>query len=212
MSGRLALYMVLAGCAVFAAIIVGELVFPIADEALVIAAPMQAAVALPAPRQQSGPTEDALASILARPLFSATRRPPAKIEGPASTDPGLAGTRLTGIVTEPGRRIAIFAVSGAKPLRLTEGESVTGWRIDSITPQEISLTGPNGTKTLQPTFDPTRAVASTAAGAAPPPPQPIMGDRVPPPQRALPAQISPAAPARALGRPVRGPAPIRPGR
>jgi hypothetical protein len=47
--------------------------------------------------------------------------------------------------------LAIFAVNGAaKPLRLTEGEDVSGWRIESITPHEVSLSGPGGTKTLQP--------------------------------------------------------------
>ena len=77
----------------------------------------------------------------------------------ASADGDLADTRLTGIVTEPGRRIAIFAVSGGKPLKVAEGDEVSGWRIESITPREISLSGPSGTKTLQPKLDPNLAQA-----------------------------------------------------
>ena len=89
---------------------------------------------------------------LARPLFSATRRPP-QTEGNAAADPGLTDTRLTGIVTEPDHRVAIFAITGAKPVALTEGETVSGWRIDSISPREVSLSGPGGTKILQPRID-----------------------------------------------------------
>jgi hypothetical protein len=72
--------------------------------------------------------------------------------------------RLTGIVTEPDHHVAIFAVNGAKPLRLTEGEAVSGWRIESISPREVALSGPGGTKTLEPKLDPNLAQQ--------PPPQP----------------------------------------
>jgi hypothetical protein len=61
--------------------------------------------------------------------------------------------RLTGIVTEPDH-VAIFAMNGAKPLRVSEGEAASGWRIESIAPQEVSLSGPGGTKTLEPKPDP----------------------------------------------------------
>ncbi|HVB18132.1 MAG TPA: hypothetical protein VNF04_16470 [Stellaceae bacterium] len=94
--------------------------------------------------------QDLLTAALARPLFSPTRRPPVA-EGPVDFD--LSDKRLAGIVIEAGRRLAIFAVTGAKPLTLSEGEIVNGWEIENITPQEVSLRGPAGTRTLQPKPD-----------------------------------------------------------
>ena len=118
----------------------------------------------PEPRAE---LDDLLRATLARPLFSATRRPP-QTAGNAAADPDLTDTRLTGIVTEPDRRLAIFAVTGGKPVVLTEGETVSGWRIDSISPREVSVSGPSGTKILQPRID-QNAVAqplSPPAGAS----------------------------------------------
>ena len=86
-----------------------------------------------------------VAEILARPLFSATRRPPPHSDSPTG-DSALSDTRLTGIVTEPGYRFAIFAPNGAKALIVHEGDTVSGWRVENITPTEVSLTGPEGTK------------------------------------------------------------------
>jgi len=109
-------------------------------------------------------------------LFSSTRRPPqsAVNDGPSAD---LGDTRLTGIVTEPGRHLAIFAVNGAKPLKLSEGEAVSGWRIESITPREVSLSGPGGSKTLEPKVDPSLsqgpASAPTPINPAARPPVPL---------------------------------------
>jgi general secretion pathway protein N len=105
-----------------------------------------------------------MATILARPLFSSARRPAQDAPAAGAADGDLADTRLTGILTEPGRRMAIFAVTGGKPLKVAEGDEVSGWRVESITPREISLSGPGGTKTLQPKLDP------SLAGQAPQPP------------------------------------------
>src|SRR5213080_2708144 len=85
----------------------------------------------------------------AQQLGSSTRRPPQDAPSGAA-DSDLSDARLTGIVTTPGRRIAIFAVNGDKPLKVAEGDAVSGWRIESITPREVSLSGPTGGKTLQP--------------------------------------------------------------
>jgi len=105
-------------------------------------------------RQPSTRLDELLAMALARPLFSSTRRPPQSAPSDNVTSADLADMRLTGIVTEPEHHVAIFAVNGAKPLRVTEGEAVSGWRIESITPREVSLSGPGGTKTLEPKLDP----------------------------------------------------------
>ena len=111
------------------------------------------------------PTDNLITAILARPLFDSTRRPPLPASAGGEAGPGLDDTRLTGIITEPGHRIAIFAAEGAKPLTVTEGETVSGWRIENITPGEISLSGPDGTKTLQPKFDPTQVSAPASPTA-----------------------------------------------
>ena len=123
-----------------------------------------------------------LATVLARPLFNPSRRPSDK----ADTGTGAAGlgdSRLTGIVTEPKRRIAIFVVTGGKPLIVGEGENVNGWRIDSITPQEVSLSGPDGTKTLTPKSDPSLVVPSVPMVRS------IVGQ--PAPMRVVPVQMRP---------------------
>jgi hypothetical protein len=170
MIDRLALILLLAGCVLFTGIVVAEVIAtPAAEtEAATAGATLPAESPSSAVRAGPGLQLDAMvAEILARPLFSSTRRPPPRSDGPAA-DTGLSDTRLTGIVTEPGHRFAIFAPSGAKPLVVSEGETISGWRVENITPREVSLTGPEGTKTLQPKIDPNLIPPPPPAGAAPP--------------------------------------------
>ena len=163
MTDRLGIYLLLAGCLVFGGVIAVDLQPATDDQVAVNASTAPTGAAVAAHRQPSTHLDELLAMVLSRPLFSSTRRPPqsAVNDGPSAD---LGDTRLTGIVTEPERRLAIFAVNGAKPLKLSEGEAVSGWRIDSITPREVSLSGPGGTKTLEPKVDP-----SLSQGAAPAP-------------------------------------------
>jgi hypothetical protein len=147
----------IAGSVLFGALIVAAL-YP--DTGIDIAPPrtagtVEAVRAVPLP--QAAEVEDLLATVLARPLFSSTRRPPEIVQGESAPSPDLSDKRLAGIVIEPDRRLAIFAVNGAKPMTLSEGESVGGWRIESITPTEISLVGPSGSRTMQPTWGPSSA-------------------------------------------------------
>jgi hypothetical protein len=157
MIDRLILLLLIAGSLMFGAVVYTELRPGDAKEAAtakVAARPDSA----PTLRRQQGPrVEELVATILARPLFSSTRRPAQDAPAAAAADGDLADTRLTGILTEPGRRMAIFAVTGGKPLKVAEGDEVSGWRVESITPREISLSGPGGTKTLQPKLDPNLA-------------------------------------------------------
>jgi hypothetical protein len=200
MINRLGIYLLLAACLVLGGVVYAELQ-PMADDQAGVSdgpAPREAAPVMH--RQPGTRVDELLATALARPLFSSTRRPPQTAANDAATA-DLGDTRLTGIVTAPGRRVAIFAVNGAKPLTLTEGEAVSGWHIDNITPREVALSGPGGTKTLEPKTDP------SLAPPAPPNPQaavPNAAGRFPVP--------SPAA-ASALPRPpgIPGP-PLRPGR
>jgi general secretion pathway protein N len=166
MIDRLAIYLLLAGCLIFGGIVFTELQPATDNEPASSAGTTQPQAPTSAvPRQPNTRLDELLTTVLARPLFSSTRRPPQSVakDGPSSAD--LGDTRLTGIVTEPAHHLAIFAVNGGKPLRLTEGEDVSGWRIESITPREVSLTGPGGTKTLEPKVDPNLV----------PPPQPTPG-------------------------------------
>jgi len=154
MIDRLVIYLLLAGCLIFGAVVLLELEPTATDTAAPNEVPRRADAASAVRRQPSTRLDELLAMALARPLFSSTRRPPQSAPSDNVTSADLADMRLTGIVTEPEHHVAIFAVNGAKPLRVTEGEAVSGWRIESITPREVSLSGPGGTKTLEPKLDP----------------------------------------------------------
>src|SRR5580704_17879258 len=144
MIGRLRV-LLLAGCVAFASLILAELGSGGSDSP-VLEPTLPPAEAKPtAPRAQEPGVDDLVAKVLAGPLFSPTRRPPETAPS-GNADPGLPDVRLSGIVIEPDRRIAIFAVAGAKPLVLAEGETLKDWRLDSISPQEVSLSGPAGTR------------------------------------------------------------------
>ena len=151
MSDRRGIYLALAGCVFFGAIIFIGL--STADEAVVTGVPARGDIVAATHREERARVDEQLTTARDRPLFSTTRRPPQQTEGDTSTGPELIDTRLTGIIVEPDRRLAIFAVPDAKPLTLTEGEMLSGWRIESIVPHEVSLSGPTGTKTLRPRFN-----------------------------------------------------------
>ena len=202
MISRLAIYLLLTGCLVFGAIVFLELLPAATDEQGRSELPRRPDMP-PAPRrQQSARLEELLATVLGRPLFSSSRRPPQTAADNSGGTSDLADTRLTGIVTEPGRSIAIFAVNGAKPLKLTEGEAVSGWRIESITPREVALSGPGGAKTLAPKIDPN--LAATTPG-----PAPAAAAAVRPPVPPSPAAAPPARPGVPPGRGRPPPQPAR---
>jgi general secretion pathway protein N len=154
MIDRLVLLLLGGGCLLFGAILIREVAVGGAEDA-VVAQAVRSDPASPITRPQNPRPEELVATAVARPLFSSTRRPPQNASSEAAADD--LDARLTGIVTTPGHRIAIFAVSGDKPLKVAEGDAVSGWRIESITPREVSLSGPSGSKTLQPKLDPNLA-------------------------------------------------------
>ncbi len=172
MIDRLVIYFLIAGCLVFSAILFVEIDSADTAGETIIAASPRSDMAPIVGRQPSTRLDELLATVLARPLFSSTRRPPQTTANDEATGSDLADTRLTGIVTEPGHNIAIFAVNGAKALTLTEGETVSGWRIENITPREVSLSGPSGTKSLQPKVDPSLVPPPVVNAPARPPVQP----------------------------------------
>ncbi len=112
-----------------------------------------------APAAHEPAVERWAATALARPLFSAGRRP--QQDGTAAA--GLA--RLTAIIVAGGERRAIFAADGQKPTVVPEGAAVGGYKLLHITSDSVELGGASGTLTLHPQFP-------VAASPAPPPPRP----------------------------------------
>jgi hypothetical protein len=133
-----------------------------------------------------------VATTLARPLFSATRRPPESEQGAHPDDTPLKDLRLTGILITPDQQVAIFAKAGEKPLVRSEGEMISDWHIDNIAAQSVSLSGPSGTTTLEPRPDPNlvRVQQSAAKPAMPPPPVPAAAN-----QPSVPLPSAPVRPA-----------------
>ena len=154
MIDRFVTYFLIGGCLIFGALVLLELQPAATDTAAPSEVSRRPDTTSTVHREPSTRLDELLTMALARPLFSSTRRPPQSAPSDNVTSADLADMRLTGIVTEPEHHVAIFAVNGAKPLRVTEGEAVSGWRIESITPREVSLSGPGGTKTLEPKLDP----------------------------------------------------------
>ena len=111
------------------------------------------------PRSYAASVETQVETVLARPLFNPTRRPPAAAASIFDSGSGLENLRLAGIITAPGRRLAIFADTDGKPLAFAEGQVVNGWRIHNITPRELSLSVAGGTISLQPQASPASADA-----------------------------------------------------
>jgi len=146
--------LLLGGCTVFAALIGFELRGGGTADAVTEKRPIPTPAASLVRQVRPVSPESLLAVVLARPLFSSTRRPP-QSSGPSAF--AITNKRLAGIVIEPDRRLAIFAVTGTRPLVLTEGETVDGWKVENITPLEVSLRGPGGTQTLRPKLDPSLA-------------------------------------------------------
>ena len=131
--------------------------------------------------------------------------------------PELTNVRLTGIVVEPDRRTAIFAVQGAKPLVRSEGETVNDWHLDAIAPREVTVTGPAGTTTLEPKADPNLVRTAQPAQPTPvsrpatPPAQPVAaGARPPFPVAAAPQPKPTALPTPPIRMPKLQPNPARP--
>ncbi len=144
----------MAGCALFGTLLLFEL-YPRESRQPAVVPPLGHAEQHLAPSAVQHPRIDELmATILGRPLFSVTRRPPERANTAAAAAAELPDVRLTGIVIEPSRRLAIFAVPDGKPLVRSEGETIKDWRLDSIALHKVSLSGPAGARTLEPKVDP----------------------------------------------------------
>ncbi len=99
-------------------------------------------------------------TILARPVFAASRRPPPR--GSASVSGPTALPRLTAVLVSGRGKTVIFAGGpNGKPVSLGEGGSIGAYVVQSIGVGQATIAGPDGVHVLRPMFD------GTAAGATP---------------------------------------------
>src|SRR5438477_892006 len=134
-------------------------------------------------------------SVSSQRPFPEARLPPAEVdpaareirklakETPSSAndaDSPLRDVRLTGVVIGPDLRMAIFAVTGANSRVLSEGETLNGWRVESISPKAVMLSGPAGNIVLKPQPD--------ANLVRPPPPVAVQSGPPDPPMAGAAAQ------------------------
>ena len=165
------LLLLLTACIGLAAVNAVELRGDAAGSTIVARPPARVAPEPVAPKPPPIAVGKLMATALDRPLFSPTRRPPSAGGGPV--EEAFIGDRLTGIIVSPERRLAIFAVPAGKPIVVTEGDSVGGWQVETITPTAVSLRGPSGSRIFQPKADAAldaKRRALPAANAVPPGP------------------------------------------
>ncbi len=110
--------------------------------------------ALPAqPSYTAAPVAD-FSTILERPLFSPTRRPPEEgVAAVAPSEPELQVT-LVGVIISSEEQIAIVKLKDATSFaRLSVGDSFQGWVLDSIEPSRISFRRGDVEEHFELTFD-----------------------------------------------------------
>jgi hypothetical protein len=108
-------------------------------------------------------------AILARPLFQPNRRPPASVPGAGASGPA-ALPRLSGVmISRAGRSVIFAAGADGKPVVLAEGGRIGAYVVQSISAGEAVVLGPEGKRTLRPSFGPSigGATPPDAPGGAP---------------------------------------------
>lgn len=159
-------------CLGLAAIVYREATQPDPDPApAMTAAPRRAAGDPREPHFAMAPLS-AYAEVVARPLFSPTRRPAAT----AATAAGPSNFLVTGIVISPTGRVALVAHGmPAHVDRVVEGQSLDGWTVEAILPDHIVLARDGTEIALKPeaTPGPERPIRSLAAPFARPSQSPI---------------------------------------
>ncbi len=156
--------------AVLIAVITLELSDPEAGSgaALPVAAPRRVAAGQPVPAiDTAGHVPQWAATILARPLFSHGRRPPAaqQVAGVAAAAP-LQMPRLTGVLVSSSSRSAFFAgAAGGRATVVGEGAKIGRYTVQRIEAGQVTVGGPEGTRVLRPFVEKTRPTKPAAAPA-----------------------------------------------
>ena len=146
--------------AVLALLLVAEWAWPSGSAPGATVSPARVAVLAHAPALAARDTSAWVNAVLARPLFSATRRPPRVVtHGPGVVAVGQA--RLAGImITRFGRRAIFAPEGGGKQMVLPEGAAVNDSTIRRILPDRVTLASG---ATLLPSYDKNRASSGTPA-------------------------------------------------
>lgn len=95
---------------------------------------------LPPPPAWHAPGIDAFPQIIARPVFSPSRRLPAKDDPEVKPVAKAPDGRLVGIVFSEGTKVALIEDPSAKTvMRLQEGQTFGGWKVAAIGADRVIL-------------------------------------------------------------------------
>jgi hypothetical protein len=137
-------------CTVLAGGIALELLLPIAPQVTAArpAAPLPEFA--PEPGTFEPPPRHVFAEIVARPLFSASRRPfvGGESEGEAAPGEGLAIELVGTLLTEQGAA-ALLQPAGQDARWLHAGDTIAGWQVEAIQRDKVSLQLDGEGKTLE---------------------------------------------------------------
>ena len=104
-------------------------------------------------------------TIMARPLFSVTRRP---AHNAAGAGPATVSLRLSAILIGGADRACVFDADG-HPLLAREGGHAGPYTILAIGADRVTVASPDGTRVLRPTALPAGAADASVSPATPPP-------------------------------------------
>ncbi len=137
------------------------------DTPIVTPRVIRPAVIEPRPASDRALLNATAARVLARPLFTETRRPAAPTTEPKEAAAVLP--RLAGVIVGRSERMAIFApVSGGRSLVVAEGGRIGDFVLRLIAPGEVTVTGADGTRLLRPSFDANPVVLARSPPTEPP--------------------------------------------
>jgi hypothetical protein len=144
-------------CAMFGLIVVLEVVLPVADVTASPSAPRAVATQPVLVQATPDDLDGLVGQVLERPLFTASRQPPAAkdtpdvaADAPPPAPPELPG-RLAGVIVGPDELQALFAPPGAKPVAVGMGEAIGGWTVKTIELDRVVLTSAFGDHVIEPT-------------------------------------------------------------
>jgi hypothetical protein len=118
-----------------------------------------------APRSDTAALQGIASSVLARPLFSPARRPPAEqvSDQPAAEATAEAPPRLAGVIVGPTRRSAIFADTTGRPRIIGEGDTIGRFTVELIAPNQVTLRSAAGERLVRPGYSESGKPGTVAA-------------------------------------------------
>jgi hypothetical protein len=137
-------------CTGLAGGVVLELLLPLAPQVTAArpAAPLPEFA--PEPGAFEPPPRHVFAEIVARPLFSASRRPFVETEGTGEAAPGESGPiELVGTLLTDKGAVALLQPQGQDARWLHAGDTISGWQVETIERDQVSLHSDGEAKTLQ---------------------------------------------------------------